>query len=223
MIYVVDKIGEVVDAMRKTGGFTVDSTDNGVYTLSSNNSLKENEWVTISGSNYKIINVTSSGFQIETSDELEDGNYKSLSPYYMYGHRLEISNRLKEKNQDEIFKYQKYPLIALRLDIPEEINGTVHEVSLNIAILEFTDRKYIAEERYENVFKPILYPLYENFLEEVEKANFMNLDIPDHTKIDRPFWGITGSEGNQKHIFDDPLDAIEIVDLKLKLLNIKCN
>jgi hypothetical protein len=46
--------------------------------------------------------------------------------------------------------------------------------------------------------------------------------MPEHTKIDRPFWGVdgevnqTGQKKNTRHIFNnDPLDCIEIVNLKL--------
>jgi len=142
-----------------------------------------------------------------------------LMPYYIYGHRLEIANRLKEKDQDKVFKYQKYPLIALRMDIQEVVTKGIIDVTLNLAILSFTERKYNAEERYENVFKPILYPLYNRFMDELFKSGLFfwqnDSKTPDHTKIDRPYWGTEGNEGNVKHIFNDPLDAIEILNLKI--------
>lgn len=140
-------------------------------------------------------------------------------PYYLYGHRIEIANRLLEKDKDIYFKDQKYPLIALRMDIPEQVDGDVIHYTLNIAILAKTEKNYHSEERYEKVVVPILLPLYEEFMKRLRYAGiFMwtgNLKNPPHTKIDRLFWGITSSEGNTKYIFNDPLDGIEIVDLKL--------
>lgn len=146
-------------------------------------------------------------------------------PYYMFGHRLEISNRLLEKNQDKVFKYKKYPLIALRMDFPERVYEGLWHFDLNIAILAFTDKNYNAEERYENVFKPILYPLYRTFLEKIKHSGlFMwpgDQSVAPHTKIDRPYWGIEEKEKNSKYIFNDPLDAIEIVNLRINQI-FKC-
>lgn len=143
-----------------------------------------------------------------------------LAPFYMYGHRLEISNRLKDKTKDSVYKYQKYPLVALRLDIPEPYNAEeVTELNLNIALLCFTQKGWNAEERMTNIFKPVLYPMYYRFLDELRKSGlffWQGSRVPQHTKIDRPYWGTESAESNTKHLFDDPLDAIEIVDLKIK-------
>lgn len=139
------------------------------------------------------------------------------APYYMYGHFLEIANRLKEKDQDKVYKYQKYPLIALRMDIPETHRGDMVDYSLNIAIVGFTDKNYNAQERYTNVIKPVLSPIYEALMDEL-KHHFVwtnNRYRPEHVKIDRPFWGTTNPNWNSKYIFSDPLDAIEIQNLKI--------
>lgn len=144
-------------------------------------------------------------------------------PYYMYGHRLEIANRLDIKSKDRIQKFKKYPLIALRLDITERIVGPVHHFTLNLAIVHATKTKYTAEERYTNVFKPILYPIYQVFMEELRHGGFTwdgNQERPEHTKIDRPYYGTPGTEGTTNNIFSDPLDAIEIVDLRISKRNI---
>ncbi|GIV35399.1 MAG: hypothetical protein KatS3mg031_2934 [Chitinophagales bacterium] len=141
-------------------------------------------------------------------------------PYYMYGHRLEIANRLLEKDQDKVQKYQKYPLVALRQDFEEQHSNGIVTYVLNLAILEYTDKNYTAEQRYENVFKPILYPLYEGLIIAMRQSGFFwpgFMGIPPHTKIDRPYWGVQFSEKNARNIFNDPLDAIEIVNLKVNL------
>jgi hypothetical protein len=49
-----------------------------------------------------------------------------------------------------------------------------------------------------------------------------DLLTPPHTKIDRPYWGVSQGEGNAANIFSDPLDAIEIVNLKLSQNTKKC-
>lgn len=142
------------------------------------------------------------------------------TPYYMYGNRREIAGRLLQKDKDKVLQYKKYPLIALRLDIPEEKKDGMIHYTLNLAILTMTDKNYTAEERYQQVLKPILYPLYKSFLQHLEKSGlFMwegELDEPEHTKIDRLFWGTYNQiKGDSESIFADPIDAIEIIDLKI--------
>lgn len=169
----------------------------------------------------KGLNATSYGAGMATyltNNGVSSAN-QLLAPFYLYGHRLEISNTLKEMNTDKVRKFQKYPLIALRMDIPEPYSSGIVELSLNIAILAYTDKNWDAEQRMINVFKPVLYPMYKRFMDELWKGGefFWQGDkVPDHTKIDRPFWGIEASEANTKYIFNDPLDAIEIMNLKIK-------
>lgn len=145
-------------------------------------------------------------------------------PYYIYGHRREISNRLTEMTDDKVRKYKKYPLIALKLDIEEDYRAGLLFVNLNIAILDKTEKNYNAEERKELVFKPVLYPLYEKFMDALTNTSLFywtGNKRPDHKKIDRYYWGTQDAEGNIKALFNDPLDAVEIVNLKLTQ-KIKC-
>lgn len=150
------------------------------------------------------------------------------TPYYMYGHRLELANRLLDKEDDKVLKYKKYPLVALRMDF-SELNdpGKLVEYNLNIAFVTLTEEKYNAEERYTNVIKPILYPLVDLFFAKLGKVGLFTwdskgIDRPRYTKIDRPYWGISGLESNEKNIFNDPLDAVELVDLKIRSTNKTC-
>ena len=139
-------------------------------------------------------------------------------PYYEYGHRLEIANTLTEKEGTQ-FKYRRYPLVALRLDIPEELDEGMQKVSLNVAFITFTDENYKASQRYEKVLWPILYPMCEKFFVCLKKSGIFTWEghqqYPRCKPIDRPYWGIANSEGNVKNIFQDPIDAIELIDLKL--------
>jgi hypothetical protein len=150
-------------------------------------------------------------------DYTEEGN---TAPFYMYGHRLEIARNLTSRPNGKVFTYQKYPLIALRLDIPEEHEDGFIKYKLNIGIFAFTDKNYTAEQRYEKVFKPVLYPLYDLFIKALYDSGLFSwsltdLERPRHTKIDRPFWGVSAVEQNTANIFSDPLDAIELLNLEI--------
>lgn len=144
-------------------------------------------------------------------------------PYYMFGHRLEIANTLTEKENSQ-YKYQRYPLVALRLDMVEENNNGVIHVKLNMAVMTKTESNLTAHQRSEQVFKPVLYPLYDKLIEALRASGIFfwpgNLKVPVHTKVDRYYWGTQATEGNVKNIFNDPIDAIELIDLTLnKKLN----
>lgn len=249
MIIVPEVIGRVIDSMRKQGTFTSWSKVGQVYTVTAVNELSEGEWVTITDSStgfpytfpfiftdglqtatgifgtFQVSNVTLTSFDVTSSSDLPlTGTYKSIEPYFMYGHRQEIANRLNMKDKDKVYKFQKYPLFVLRLDFPEDVTfDNVHDVSLNMAILEHTEKNYRAPNRYENVFRPILYPLYSLFFEKIQDSGeIMNIGIAEHTKIDRMYFGVEELSRNTAHIFNDPLDAIELQNINLKLLDNNC-
>ena len=230
MINIPEIIGNVVDTMRDSGTYESWTVVDTTYTITSTNNLTDLEWVSIldgAGSEFgefQVTNISSIAFDIVSSTAPPaSGLYSSLEPFCMYGHSREISNRLLLKDKDSVYKYQKYPLIALRLPVIEDVGqGGIHNVSLNIAILEFTDKNYSSPERYENVITPILMPLYLEFIEALNKnGQILNNGTFEHDKIDRLFYGIDELEGNTSYIFNDPLDGIELQNLELKIIN-KC-
>jgi hypothetical protein len=141
------------------------------------------------------------------------------TPEYMYGHIPEINTRLQLKQTDPVNRDKKYPLVILRLDAVSDVVGDMVKYNLNLAIVNRTDQNYNAEQRLERVFKPILYPLFELFFEALQKSPlFMwpgDLRYPPHTKIDRYYWGTQSGAVNVKNIMSDPIDAIEIQNLKI--------
>lgn len=147
-----------------------------------------------------------------------------LMPFYMYGSRLEIAGELLAMENDKIRKYQKYPLIALRLPAKAEQHGGMVHWTLNLAILAFTDQNYTTEQRMENVFKPVLFPLYNEFIKNLRKVSLFTFvgSEPNHFPIVRPYWGTEYSEGNKAHLFNDPLDAIELINFQIATVKSKC-
>lgn len=146
--------------------------------------------------------------------------------YYMYDHRLGINNRLLSQNNDEVLKFEKYPLVALRCDIEREVDKGLWNYKLNIAILAPTEKNYNAEESMVNVFKPVLYPLYELFMAKLRTIGIFqwagNQIYPPQTVIDRIHYGTGNEEQNIKSYFSDTLDAIEILNLRISSRIKKC-
>lgn len=137
-------------------------------------------------------------------------------PYYMYGHRREIRNRLMVMDKSATLKTKKYPLFILMMDSPAPVDLDMELHSLNIVIVTFTTLNKNAEQRITTVVDPILYPLYEDFMSALVHCGlFANLGPYDHTRIERPLWGVPGDDGTERYFLNDPVDAIELLNLRL--------
>jgi hypothetical protein len=156
------------------------------------------------------------------ADYTPPAGYPVDSPYYMYGHPLEIVNLLSTKEKSGTLKFKKYPLIALFQDFEEQkgSNQSINsDVNLNIVIAVNTLREYTSEQRYTATFKTVLYPIYNLLITKLKASNYFAAGTIPHTKIDRVFWGKTGLYGNDSNIFNDYIDAIEIQNLQLSVYN----
>ena len=156
------------------------------------------------------------GFTFDTSFDIYS---RGEFPYFMYGHPVEINSRLMNKDKGKVTQFQKYPLIALRADVEAEKDGGVINYRLNLAIFTITKGNLNAEERTEQVFKPILIPIYDKLIESLRKSGLFIWSghyVPKHTYVERPFWGTSGDQGTVKRLFNDPVDCIELINLELK-------
>lgn len=155
----------------------------------------------------------------------------NLQPYYLHGHPLDISRVLSEKDDSDVYKFRKYPLIALLQDFREQHNTgfdwQMNIPTLRVLILDETDPNYDSAQRYENTFKPILYHLYFLLLEKMAdntKLATHSIEEIDHDKTDRLYWGREGIQGNQGLIFNDNLDGIDLTFNNLRVMSYStCN
>lgn len=143
--------------------------------------------------------------------------------HYIHGHPKEIIETLAQRDKSETFMFHKYPLISLFQDFPEKvINDYSVEVSLNIVICKSTLPEYKAKERYEKNFYPFLYPIYSELINQIKRHPNTTKYFSDYTKIDRLFWGRSGLYGNTANKFNDHLDALELVNLKIQINTLIC-
>lgn len=144
--------------------------------------------------------------------------------YYLYGSPRYIANRLLEKDADRVYKFQKYPLVALFLSSSEEHEQGLVKFSLRVGFYEFSLNEDI-DKRYDKVFKKTLYPIYESFLTQLYDSGLFHwpgfITRPEHIKTDRPFWGVEGTQGNDGYIVNDPLDGLELHALRINQ-TLKC-
>jgi hypothetical protein len=141
----------------------------------------------------------------------------NLEPYFDYGHILDILSKLTAKDDNDVNKFRKYPLICLILD-QKETHGTSVNYQYTFAprllIVTSTQKEYTSQDRTNNTFKPILYPIYDLLIEEVKKYKYFGFEprsLWPHDKYDRYSWGASEIFGNVGVIFNDYLDGIEII------------
>lgn len=124
------------------------------------------------------------------------------SPYFFYGTPVEINRQLEQRDHGSS-KGKVYPAIALRLPSNEDVKNGLVNYNINIAILMQTKVEYDAPDRYLNVVKPILYPLYELFLDRLKRAGFTwdgDLGTPPNTKRDMLHHGVEETTGNKAYV-----------------------
>lgn len=141
-----------------------------------------------------------------------------LAVNYLYGMPLEITSVLTRYTDTP----EKYPLIALLQPFDEvsgDITGMAETGNLRFIFAAIAEKQWLTPERYEKNFKPILYPIVDEFFNQMYlDPKFLIGDVLNisYTKRDWPFW----DDGKDKNPFNDVLDVIEI---NLKSLKININ
>lgn len=221
-ISLIDKFSELIASMRLTGIITGTSVQSDMLLINSVNSLSADDVIEIDDKDYIVYEPTEDSFKIYASSVAET-TWTSKAPYFMAGHMVEIANALTIKDQQEqVYSYQKYPLIALITDIPEERTKFGINAKVRLLIMTLTDPNYSTAQREIYTFAPILYPLYEQLISALKQSRTFAGDMDKHTKTNRYFWGTQLAMMNGKTIMNDHIDAIEIDDLELSIYN-HCN
>lgn len=149
-----------------------------------------------------------------------DANIQGV--FYEYGPGKEILETLKQKDEAAEFRDKKYPLVALLMPFEEDRTpgiGVYAQTGLKLVICYHTLPEYKTSDRYEKSFKPVLYPIYMEFMAQLKAAGIVfsvNGEI-QHKKTDFPYYG-----REDKNVGNDFLDAIEINDLELRLYQYEC-
>jgi hypothetical protein len=161
--------------------------------------------------------------------QLKEVNKDITGVHYLAGHHTEVKARLAGLSTTQSKKFDRYPLIALFQDFVESranSGGYFSETTLQLMVLHHTNKDSYTEDRYNKVFKPILYPIYEELLRRIAKqpkhiATYGPNNLV-HDKIDRPHWGNPDMYGPNGYILSDVLDGIEIRNLKLTFIKQVC-
>lgn len=220
---------EIVDSIRVTGTITDFIEIDASYTIfDSVNCLRKSEIITINDVKYIVSAADATTFTIE---EIGIGTgadeYISLAPYYFHGHIKDIADTLAtiQNDNNKVAAYQNYPFIALIHDFEEDrSNNGFDYIARNVMILivHFTRQDYKPGSRYDEVFIPVLIPIYESLMKAIKRSKYFTIGKEGlkHTKIDRLFFG--SSLSGNKNVLNDYSDAIEIKNMDLKVNRKNC-
>lgn len=146
----------------------------------------------------------------------------------LYGSANEVVLKLSIMAKTAATNAKRYPLVALFTDIPErkgEMTGIQSTITIpTILFVHVTKKEYMAEQRKEKVFDLVLQPMYEQFMEALQRSTDVRVmdwrQVP-HTKTDRFSWGKSAifTENNAGTEF---IDAIEIQNLQLSIYRKHC-
>lgn len=149
-----------------------------------------------------------------------DPNIENIN--YQFGPPLEIYETIAEMSQSEQGK--KYPLVALFQPFNQKkgvATGMDSKVPLRLIIARWKNKGTLkAADAYETNFKPILYPVYAEFMYQLSIhgaiADTTWQKIP-HGYKDWPYWDNDG-----KNPLIDEVDIIEISNLELNFKYNNC-
>lgn len=152
----------------------------------------------------------------EVVKRVEKNNDRQL--FFHYGTLREIVGNLNQLGKASKIKY---PIIALIEPFKQRVTDEGTKATLRILIATYTKKTLLADERLELNYKPILFPVYNAFMDELKKES--KSSSLDHTIINHFEMGKESLNGYDGTILDDHVDAIEINDLSILFRENKCN
>lgn len=156
----------------------------------------------------------------ELSDNLS--SELGMDVQFLHGTWLSIKQRITEENGSRVSKNARFPLICLVQVFEEkfDVNSEYSDVSLTLLICNNSTPEWWSEERYSNNYIPILYPIYAEFMELLNRSRYFvgyAQRVYTHTKADDLH--LPEQDANK---MPECLDGVWIKDLKLRLDIPKC-
>ncbi len=141
----------------------------------------------------------------------------------------ELIENLAQADKSGEGRFKKYPIVHLVHDLYVDRGtdiGVYGSTSVNIIFIHQTVQAYKNEQRDEKVFKPVLYPIYYEFLNQLNKspwifATWETTGQFKHRMVKRAFWGNRNLQGS-KNVLNDYVDALDIQNLQLKINYSNC-
>lgn len=147
---------------------------------------------------------------------------------YVFGNAKYIKDKLDDLSVPANGGDLKFPLIALMCPVNEKrgFDGMFSESKVRVLIACSTRRAFSNEERCVYSFQNILRPIYLNFLRALRedgRFDFGGRDLIPHQYSENYSYGRYGAFTGAGEEVSEPIDAIDISNLELKVKQPKCN
>lgn len=146
----------------------------------------------------------------------------SIKVHFRFGTIREIMDYLNALTPADA---DKYPLIALiePFLLQKETSQMTGHLKLRFLIATFIPSENPKAESLEGSFKPILFPIYETFIRQIECSAYFRTDRIKHIFLNH--FGISKDtlEGYDSSVFNNHIHAIELKEVELDIKNKSCH
>ncbi|MBD5239857.1 MAG: hypothetical protein HDS64_08885 [Bacteroidales bacterium] len=146
---------------------------------------------------------------------------------YKFGNSRYIKENLDELSKTSAGCARKLPMIALFCPFQEQRDSSDYfsKATVNILIACSTSRDWSNEERLVYSFQNILRPIYRRLLEVMKedgRFDFGYDEVIKHRYSENYSYGRYGAHDSTGDAVSEPIDAINITNLELKITNQTC-
>lgn len=215
---VVSLIGTIIDTIRDTAAITSISHVGTTYTIHtpSTGTQQVDDWIKISGNDYKITALTvNHSFNVTSAINIVGSTWTALAPYYYYGTPIMISNTLDKISDSR----NKFPVIVLFEEMPATVNDNEDEqlertVTCEMYFMDEADYKdWTYDEYYTNILVP-MQVVVDAFIAACEANHQIGL-LTTHNETPHSKWNLTRMDTG-KNVFNSQLSGIQLnIDLPI--------
>lgn len=136
---------------------------------------------------------------------------------YQHGYIEELNQTLTQWEQSPQFVDLKFPLVWVAEPYePNRRDGNFYgEEDVDVFIINSSQKEWKAKDRMQNNFKPVIYPIYRQLLEEIVFSPvfpYLASEQIPHKPINRYFFGEA-----QQSVLNDVVDAMKVSFSGLKV------
>lgn len=150
---------------------------------------------------------------------LKQANADITGINFQHGRKVDITKTIKQLDESPTFddKASAYPMIWLYEPFTigdSPVSGCWAQVKLKLAIFFPTEKDYTPEERLAEIYKPILDPIYDQLMIQIDKSGYYHIYDSRLIKNDYARKYMWGTNNNLNELINE-VDAIEINNLTL--------
>lgn len=150
----------------------------------------------------------------------------SAGLHFYYGYLTELNDTLAQKDKTSTGSVTKYPFIWLEqpFTVINSSDNYYSTATMKLFIVMESSASYKAAQRMELVYKPVLYPVYTELMNQINKSSAFiipgGITRIQHSKTDYYFFS---DASGKRSVFNDVVDCICISGLKLNVNPKVCN